>query len=649
MMPEPLLLCPLVLLSLQASHPLSATGAHRPQSWLLALRDPWGLRDLWVPMPDPQWQLADIFKLDPPAIRTLKIKLASHLNIRLGNCNQSKQFAEAIGNTKAYDPAEVKTQWDDVKAKASNGSNVPADHAASMTINGCQVAWVSSSALNVGYVLTSCKKYIDNWDINVERRAGGLIEERFSPHDEQELTLTNMSSMLCLFAHVAHAFKTTGAVPEPLARAFKSIRVTLYWAATSDDIRSLNYNENVEQRQRKAHSELDNVACVQQWKASMLALPGCDPEVGLNVVKYALCVTDLRSSSLPTWLSTLLKGKAATLKNKLEVVLPLTAKQIKELKNAQTPHPQLNSYSAVMLRLRFLKGFSADGISGLHELLFERMGLMGLADRPFPISGTILMSPDILTSAAFQTSAEKDKVPAWRDGALGEALQRRMPAVAAKRFFEHGGMTSSRPLFATAAAWPAFTRLIDHIELLFAQEFGPKDTWSDTITVRYKEIWRGDFDYEAVQFSVVGGAHLESNPHQMQTRIKSELPCVNRLLKALEEIREMTRSTVQAAVAPVEDTAPQEEQRAVEKQGDGVINSQVDGFGEMSASERKQLAAELTQKAKDERAQSMDQELSYMAASIFRARVMIVTSAMQAPETRQNKNQVRVGLSNLAE
>ena len=111
----------------------------------------------------------------------------------------------------------------------------------------------------------------------------------------------------------------------------------------------------------------------------------------------------------------------------------------------------------------------------------------------------------------------------------------------------------------------------------------------------------------------------------------------------------MTRSTVQAAVAPVEDTAPQEEQRAVEKQGDGVINSQVEGFGEMSAAERKQLAAELTQKAKDERAQSMDKELSYMAASIFRARVMIVTSAMQAPETRQNKNQVRVGLSNLAE
>ena len=399
-----------------------------------------------------------------------------------------------------------------------------------------------------------------------------------------------------------------------------------------DDVRSLNYNENVEQRQRKSHSELDNVVCVQQWKTSMQSLPKCDPEVGLNVVKYALCITDLRSNSVPSWMATLLAGKAATLNNKVEVMLPLSLKQAKELKGAQTPHPQMNSYSAIMLRLRFLKGFSAAGITGLQEI-FERMGSMGLADRPFPISGSILMSPDILTSAAFTTSAEKDKVPAWRDGAMGDTLQRKMPGVAAKRFFDHGGTVSPRPLFATSAAWPAFARLIEHVEGLFAQEFGPKDTWSDTVTVRYREIWRGDYDHEATQFASVAGSHLDNNPHQMQTRLKSELPCIAKLMRSIEEIRELSRSSVapppQAETAGTETPDGQDADPAT-KGPDGVINSKVEGFSEMTGNERKQLAMDLTQKAKEERARTIDMELSYMAASIFRARVMTTKSMSQA-------------------
>ena len=63
---------------------------------------------------------------------------------------------------------------------------------------------------------------------------------------------------------------------------------------------------------------------------------------------------------------------------------------------------------------------------------------------------------------------------------------------------------------------------------------------------------------------------------------------------------------------------------------DGVISSAVEGFGEMSAAERKQLAADLTKKSSEDRCKIMDQELSYQAAAIFRTRVIVAQRVEQA-------------------
>jgi len=307
------------------------------------------------------------------------------------------------------------------------------------------------------------------------------------------------------------------------------------------------------------------------------------------------------------------------------------------MKDAVPAHPVMNSYPAIMLRLRFLKGFCEEGIRGLHELIYERMGREGIADRPFPIPSSILMSADILTSSGFTTSGEKDKVPAWRDGALGASLQRRMADVAARRYFDHGGVRSAKALFANAAAWPAFTRLIDYIDQLFAQDFGPPGTWPDSASIRHREIWRGDLDHEMVQFCAVAGAHLDANPHQMMARIKVELPCVSRLFKSIEETREMTKATM--AAGSMSSVGSQEKNDAEEvdpvtasasSASDGVISNTIDGFGDMSAAERKQLATELTKRSADDRNKALDRELSYQAAAILRSRVIVVKKAEQA-------------------
>jgi len=221
----------------------------------------------------------------------------------------------------------------------------------------------------------------------------------------------------------------------------------------------------------------------------MRAISGCDPENGVDVIKYALCVSDLRQNgAVKPRMAKLLCSKAPTLENKLAAMRGINAKAIKDMKDAVPAHPVMNSYPAIMIRLRFLKGFSDDAIRGLHELIYERMGREGIADKQFPIPSSILLSPDILTSSSFTTSGEKDKVPAWRDGALGASLQRRMADVAARRYFDHGGVRSAKALFANAAAWPAFTRLIDYIDQLFAQDFGPPGTWPDSVNIRHREI-----------------------------------------------------------------------------------------------------------------------------------------------------------------
>ena len=88
--------------------------------------------------------------------------------------------------------------------------------------------------------------------------------------------------------------------------------------------------------------------------------------------------------------------------------------------------------------------------------LFSVMGEKGIA---------MLMSPDLLLSGAFSRATDIEQVPARRHGARGQELQRRMVGVAAKRYFEYGFAESTKPLFASAATWVAFTRLLNFLEV----------------------------------------------------------------------------------------------------------------------------------------------------------------------------------------
>ena len=103
--------------------------------------------------------------------------------------------------------------------------------------------------------------------MQVERRAVGVAADRWSPYDQQEFHLSNMSSLLALVCASMHEYQTTGTISDANAFALTHVRVALYVNATVEDLRQWNYMENIDQVQRKMHSELDNLFCVRQWKA----------------------------------------------------------------------------------------------------------------------------------------------------------------------------------------------------------------------------------------------------------------------------------------------------------------------------------------------------------------------------------------------
>ena len=147
-------------------------------------------------------------------------------------------------------------------------------------------------------------------------------------------------------------------VPDHLLKAFKSIRLAIYLGGTVDELRALNYAENIDQHKRKQHTELDNIWAVREWMVSMGSFPDLDATKALDVVKYAYALMDLRSRQLPKWLLVLLKkhGQANTLSGRVKALAPLSH-SVLQASGALSVHPQMSRYQDVAMRVRLLKGF----------------------------------------------------------------------------------------------------------------------------------------------------------------------------------------------------------------------------------------------------------------------------------------------------
>lgn len=388
--------------------------------------------------------------------------------------------------------------------------------------------------INVGYVENWAAKNLKEWDVNIERRAGGLTS---GTPTCPKLTLTNQSSLFALIAQFVWFHKNQQDVPEVLLSEFCSIRVLLYLGATPEEIVSLNDAENIDQHERKRYTELDSVDTVALWMRSVKKYEMSESN-SLDVVKYGLALGDPRKpGQFPQWM---LKGIAGRPNNIESRLLFLKTTQVTKRfltdQKMVVPHPVLSTYAGVQSRHRFLKGFFA--VQELHDLA-DYIGKKGMASRGFPLSRSVLLDNAILLAEAFTAKSEREAVPLWRDGETGKILQKTMVECLRRRFEESTmSQTSSKSefgtLFATGQNWASFARLAKFIDMALEQQLGAKGTWPVSAIAMHRDFWRGDHDVLMSELASTLPGHLDTTPHLIIPRLKECFKPLSRVFRDIE-------------------------------------------------------------------------------------------------------------------
>ena len=520
-------------------------------------------------------------------------------------------------------------------------------------ISGCHVKWATSSTTNIGYIENQCRDFVTNWDMSVERRAGAYDPDARS--SAQEFTVSNMSSLMALFAEVVYHLKKI-TLTDRLKEAFRCIRVTMYLHASRDEIGSLNASENVAQMKRKVHCELDNIKLVESWMKNMSVFEKLSANSALDVWKYALCQIDPKASQHAPWMAALLGNKSGSLASRIDVIADkdITLNKLSKDMKATTTFEEMSSYAMVNQRVRFLKGFDPQALVKLNTKIFSEMGKRGIAHQKFPLNHGILMSPDLLTSNAFLRQKDQEAVPPWRDGALGSAIQNEAVDVFVKRFFNYDFyLNPMKSVFTSAAAWMAFTRIIKFVDAIMTNDFGPRQGWPDMAHTLDRGLWKGEFDSDMVQLSCVLPASLDGNGHAMMKRLREQFSPLSRMLLAYEESKKVVSVVSGDDKKKEEEEAEKKQQEEEERSTVSAINAgdvsgSISEYANMSVHEKKALVNSLNKDAEESRKKTLSKELHLQAAAVWRNRVKILPNTTEVKRYMESNGtqvlQMRMGL-----
>jgi hypothetical protein len=562
------------------------------------------------------WVYEDFFEMNSTQELQIKKLLATKLNIPYGDAvnrtDDDDEFGDAVGGIPAFTINIYKAARDKYKAALTTGDPVETRKASNLSVvaSGCLIRWKPLVDVNEGYVKEWGQRNLQSWDSSIERRAapGPSTDDPAFMY----FSTTGASSLLALIAQVVFEFKTTGEVPQKLASAFTQIRLNICLNASGDEIALIGQCDNIEQALRKKHSEMDNILAVLSWQHSMANWSGSvlKPDSPLDVMRFACCLVDPRSSEKPEWLPSLLKGKSNTMKNRVDAMAsPTVSKRWLTENKVRPAHPQMNTYEALALRHRVVKGFAP--LKLLHKAIFCRMGSMGKAHMASPLPKSVLLDPAILTSAGFVLQKDKEDVPPWRDGAAGEALQVKMVSVAEIRYLEHNFCETGVPLFANGANWAAFARLVGPVEEVLSNLYGAKAGWPDSLKAMRREMWRGEHDEEMKALSLQLPGHLDSR--QMHARVQEQLRFLSR---KIADLSVKSQNAVVVAPPSVSPEIPVENPCRLYCNQETVPMTM-----QMSTQDKQALASKLNASAIRERDVAFLGELQRLAADVYRSRV----------------------------
>jgi hypothetical protein len=256
--------------SASASADLEVLAVAHPQ---LALPAPFATSELPTVGSNPRWTFADLFMADPTAIYKIKCGLADALGVHFANINMKKPIADDVDGIPAL--------TEDILSAATVNSVVTI----STVVSICHVAW-PTSGMNKGYVERWADENVRNWDSSIERRAGAFDAK--CQLSGQEFVTTNSHSLMALAATAVKEFLNGPAISPPVMDACRRLRVLLFTTASASEIGMMNATENVEQHERKRHSEVDNIMQVKSWMGAMERLGVLSNAKAVDVFKFAL-------------------------------------------------------------------------------------------------------------------------------------------------------------------------------------------------------------------------------------------------------------------------------------------------------------------------------------------------------------------------
>ena len=614
----------------------------------------------WI---NPNWNDDDIFSLSKPEIDIWKIRVASVLKCRwrtqvptiaaypwAEEVAGSPPICDALMKAKHKEFRDLLTKRpDDVSALPEWEQKLRAASKLSCVVNGCIVSWEANGTPwnpgQIGYFWSKFESGERVWDSSLERKAGG-IDAMVEP-DLQRFTLylSSASSVMALVRAVLGHIVRTGSCPEPLAHAFKSIRVLWAFQASVEEIQNISIAENIEQHNRRRHSEMDNIFQVKQWMDTMRTTSPkvLDEKNRLDVVKFAMTLGDpLNPQSMPSWLSTLMKDRPNTQTNRIAAMKTdgVTKKWLDSQK-AAIAHPDMKTYNTVQTRVRAVLGFHE--FEEIHQTITAELGLRGHLHKAFPLTGTLLLDSNILTSDGFVTQAEKQNVPQWRDGAAGRLLQKAMVVVAKSRLFDFDLLdpicNSSKVLFVNGLAWTSFARICGppnyHMDAILERTFGAKENWSDSVRAFRIAIWAGEHDPDISKLAALLPASLDSQPTQMQRRICETFPPLLAIIQQKDS--EAHRLTMQQKNKEEERKKHEAEAAEEEKRNelpaapdvhDGDVTE--DLFKNADNAEKRKLCQTMNMDSKKRREAAMERDFHKAAAAVFRQRVVVCESVAAA-------------------
>ena len=192
---------------------------------------------------------------------------------------------------------------------------------------------------------------------------------------------------------------------------------------------------------------------------------------------------------------------------------------------------------------------------------------------------------------------------------------------------------------------------------MFVQDFGDAKTWPDSVNAFNRTMWRGEFDADILQLSLVLPSTMDANSQAMTKRMREQLPPLRRLYLNMDESKAVTQFSG-GAKAEAEKTQKEEDDQndlqdaalkgKLDEVEAGDVSSSISDFSSMTVQEKKSLVAKLNKDAIDGRTAAIQHKLLKAAAGIVRHRVRVFTSVTECKRHMESasgsKLQMRLGI-----